>query len=76
MCQSLFFCEVARFYPVTLLERGSDTDIFLLILRSFQEHISNTTPPDGSAKEITLSHRSFHSYVTLKKLVFHSVKTN
>ena len=31
--------------PATLLKRGSDTGVFLWILRNIQEHLLNRTPP-------------------------------
>ena len=48
LCQSLFFNKVAGLGLQLYQKRHSDTGVFLLILRHFQEHLFYRKPPvDG-----------------------------
>ena len=48
MCQSLFFNKVAGLRQL-YLKRDSDTGVFLLILRNFEEHLFHRTNPVAAA---------------------------
>ena len=43
LCWSLFFRKVTGQKPATLLKKDSNTGVFLLILRNFQEHLFQRT---------------------------------
>ena len=44
LCQSLFFKKVTGLTLEVYLKRDCGTDVFLLILRSFKEHLFYGTP--------------------------------
>ena len=45
MCWSLFLINLQAFGPATLLKRGSNTNVFLQILRNFKKQVFYRTPP-------------------------------
>ena len=47
LCWSFFLIKLQVFWPATLLKRGSNTSVFLWILRNFQEYLLWRTSANG-----------------------------